>query len=55
MDYPWAELGKATVIDVGCGPGDSGIDVMKLYPDLHWVFQDFGGVLESVKKVRCRV
>ncbi|KEF59858.1 uncharacterized protein A1O9_04706 [Exophiala aquamarina CBS 119918] len=49
-DYPWWELGEATVIDVGCGPGDSGIDVMKKYPDLGWVFQDFEAVLENVKR-----
>jgi 16S rRNA G1207 methylase RsmC len=53
VDYPWHELGKITVVDVGCGAGDSGIDVMKTYPDISWVFQDISkDVLEEVKKVR---
>lgn len=50
-DYPWAELGNSTVVDVGCGPGDSGIDVLHEYPQLNWIFQDFGHVIEQVKKV----
>jgi 16S rRNA G1207 methylase RsmC len=52
VDYPWGELGKATVVDVGCGAGDSGIDVMKMYPDISWVFQDLNKqVLADVEKV----
>ncbi|KAK6369519.1 hypothetical protein LTS17_009425 [Exophiala oligosperma] len=49
-DYPWGDLGDATVIDVGCGAGDSGIDVMKKYPRLKWTFQDFDHVLKTVKE-----
>lgn len=53
VDYPWGELGPATVIDVGCGAGDSGIDVMKMYPDINWVFQDISPqVLKDVEKVK---
>jgi len=51
IDYPWGKLGSVTVVDLGCGAGDSGIDVLMRYPDLKWVFQDFGPVLEGVKKV----
>jgi hypothetical protein len=51
-DYPWGDLGNATVIDIGCGAGDSGIDVLRTYPQLNWVFQDFGHVLKQVQKVR---
>lgn len=55
-DYPWAELGSATVVDLGCGAGDSGIDVLMRFPNLKWVFQDFNPVLDGVKKVchQCR-
>ncbi|KAK4940363.1 hypothetical protein LTR10_019469 [Elasticomyces elasticus] len=49
-DYPWAELGSATVVDLGCGAGDSGIDVLMRFPNLKWVFQDFNPVLDGVKK-----
>ncbi|KAJ9606192.1 hypothetical protein H2200_009153 [Cladophialophora chaetospira] len=51
VDYPWGELGEATVVDVGCGAGDSGIDVMKMYPQIKWAFQDLSAqVLADVKK-----
>ncbi|KAF2733981.1 S-adenosyl-L-methionine-dependent methyltransferase [Polyplosphaeria fusca] len=49
-DYPWAELGNGTVIDLGCGAGDSGMDAVQQYPHLTWVYQDFEPVLESLKK-----
>ncbi|KAI1608899.1 S-adenosyl-L-methionine-dependent methyltransferase [Exophiala viscosa] len=49
-DYPWGKLGSVTIVDLGCGAGDSGIDVLKRCPDIKWIFQDFGPVLEGVKK-----
>ncbi|KXH47147.1 hypothetical protein CNYM01_12547 [Colletotrichum nymphaeae SA-01] len=48
-DYPWHENPKARVVDVGCGPGDSGFDIMRHNPELHWTFQDLQPAIESLK------
>jgi hypothetical protein len=50
-DYPWGELGDATVIDLGAGMGDSGVDVMRQYPRLRWIYQDLPTVIGSLEKV----
>lgn len=39
-DYPWKELGSATVVDVGGGMGGFLLQLSKLNPDLHLVLQD---------------
>ncbi|KPI41905.1 uncharacterized protein AB675_5495 [Cyphellophora attinorum] len=52
-DYPWEELNEGSVIiDLGAGAGDSGMDVMRKFPNKHfkWVYQDFGPVLDMLKK-----
>ncbi|KXH59668.1 hypothetical protein CSAL01_04748 [Colletotrichum salicis] len=48
-DYPWHESPRARVVDVGCGPGDSGFDIMRHNPELHWTFQDLQPAIESLK------
>ncbi|KAK1728520.1 hypothetical protein CaCOL14_011768 [Colletotrichum acutatum] len=48
-DYPWHKKPKARVVDVGCGPGDSGFDIMRHNPELHWTFQDLQPAIESLK------
>ena len=49
-DYPWEDLGEATIIDLGAGAGDSGIDVMRKFQGFKWVYQDFAPVLDSLQK-----
>ncbi|CAI7606850.1 unnamed protein product [Penicillium glandicola] len=49
-DYPWSALGSARVIDLGCGPGDAAVDIMRQYPDLRWTFQDLPSVVENTEK-----
>ncbi|CAK7217497.1 hypothetical protein SCUCBS95973_003175 [Sporothrix curviconia] len=49
VDYPWGELENARVIDVGCGPADSGFDILQKYPKLTWVLQDLPPMVEVVK------
>lgn len=51
VDYPWAELGNARVIDVGCGPADSGFDILERNPKLTWVLQDLAPMVDLVKTV----
>ena len=50
-EYPWADLGNATVVDLGAGVGDSGMDVMRRFPQLKWIYQDLEPVIEALKKV----
>ncbi|KAF4547591.1 O-methyltransferase domain-containing protein 5 [Elsinoe fawcettii] len=49
-DFPWEKLDAVQVIDVGCGPGDVGLDVLKLNASLKWCFQDKAQVLEQTKE-----
>ncbi|KAH7392868.1 S-adenosyl-L-methionine-dependent methyltransferase [Pyrenochaeta sp. MPI-SDFR-AT-0127] len=49
QDFPWSERGDAHVIDVGCGPGDSGVDILRQNPGLRWTFQDLPPVIEQLK------
>ncbi|KAF3912593.1 O-demethylpuromycin-O-methyltransferase [Arthrobotrys entomopaga] len=39
-DFPWASLGKATVVDVGGGLGGFCLELSRLYPSLSFVIQD---------------
>ncbi len=50
-DYPWHELGEATVVDVGCGPGDSGFDIIQHNPQFKWIFQDLGHAIKALEQV----
>ncbi|CAK7237849.1 hypothetical protein SEUCBS140593_010161 [Sporothrix eucalyptigena] len=49
LDYPWHELGNSRVIDVGCGPADSGFDILQKNPKLTWVLQDLPHMIDLVK------
>ncbi|XXH01905.1 hypothetical protein Hte_008267 [Hypoxylon texense] len=40
FDYPWGELGDATVVDIGGGIGGFPLQLSKLYPKLSFVVQD---------------
>lgn len=51
-DYPWQDLNDSTVVDLGCGPGDAGLDLLKVYPKLRWIFQDLPAALEATRPVR---
>ncbi|KAH6999409.1 S-adenosyl-L-methionine-dependent methyltransferase [Ilyonectria destructans] len=46
-DYPWGDLGAATVVDLGSGPGDVGLDLLRHYPQLRWTFQDLPSVVQG--------
>ncbi|AEO59636.1 hypothetical protein MYCTH_2066662 [Thermothelomyces thermophilus ATCC 42464] len=46
-DFPWASLGSATVVDVGGGMGGFALQLSHIYPDLEFVIQDRGPVLEQ--------
>lgn len=50
-DYPWAELGSGKVIDLGSGMGDSGMDVVRRFPQITWIYQDLEPVIDTLKKV----
>ncbi|KAF2109356.1 cercosporin toxin biosynthesis protein [Lophiotrema nucula] len=47
--YPWADLGKATIVDVGGGNGHISIALAKAYPELSFVVQDFASPVEQGK------
>ncbi|KAI1373457.1 S-adenosyl-L-methionine-dependent methyltransferase [Hypoxylon crocopeplum] len=40
VDYPWGELGDATVVDIGGGIGGFPLQLSELYPKLNFVVQD---------------
>ncbi|KAL2163196.1 hypothetical protein VTH06DRAFT_5252 [Thermothelomyces fergusii] len=48
-DFPWASLGSATVVDVGGGMGGFSLQLSQIYPDLKFVVQDRGPVLQQAK------
>ncbi|KAF7929020.1 hypothetical protein EAE99_004764 [Botrytis elliptica] len=39
--YPWAELGEATVVDVGGSSGFLSVELAKNYPKLNFVVEDY--------------
>ncbi|PNS15934.1 Sterigmatocystin 8-O-methyltransferase [Sphaceloma murrayae] len=49
-DYPWADLKDSRVVDVGCGPGDAAMDILRLNKTLRWCFQDLPPAIDQVKK-----
>ena len=50
-DYPGGELGDVTVVDLGAGMGDSGVDVMRRFQGIRWVYQDLEPVIALLKTV----
>ncbi|KAL4250249.1 Mitogen-activated protein kinase [Abortiporus biennis] len=50
-DYPWADLGNATIVDVGGGVGGMCIELSKKYPNLKYIVQDRALVLEQAPRV----
>jgi len=40
LPYPWQQLGRATVIDVGGGEGHVAVNLARLFPRLQFVVQD---------------
>ncbi|KAI8932345.1 hypothetical protein NX059_010538 [Plenodomus lindquistii] len=50
-DYPWYELGSATVVDVGGGVGGFCIQLSHLYPHLKFIVEDRTPVLEQAKSM----
>ncbi|KAG2416263.1 hypothetical protein HFD88_007456 [Aspergillus terreus] len=47
FDFPWASLGNALVVDVGGGVGGFALQLSKVYPDLRFVIQDRGPVIQQ--------
>ncbi|KAL8680153.1 MAG: hypothetical protein Q9186_003620 [Xanthomendoza sp. 1 TL-2023] len=50
-DFPWEDLGTATIVDVGGGLGGFDIQLSHLYPDLKFVVQDRGPVIKQAETV----
>ncbi|KAI0789403.1 S-adenosyl-L-methionine-dependent methyltransferase [Abortiporus biennis] len=50
-DYPWADLGNATIVDVGGGVGGMCIELSKKYPNLKNIVQDRALALEQAPRV----
>ncbi|KAF2836623.1 O-methyltransferase A [Patellaria atrata CBS 101060] len=48
-DFPWADLGNGTIVDVGGGVGGFCLQLSQIYPDLNFVVQDRAPVLEQAK------
>ncbi|KAK0669813.1 putative methyltransferase [Cercophora samala] len=49
FDFPWGELGDATVVDVGGGVGSFSMELSRLYPNLNFVVQDRAPVLQQAE------
>ncbi|KAL4250264.1 O-methyltransferase COMT-type [Abortiporus biennis] len=50
-DYPWAELGDATIVDVGGGVGGMCMDLSRDYPKLNFVIEDRPSVIDQALAV----
>ncbi|KAL9938006.1 hypothetical protein V8E36_003551 [Tilletia maclaganii] len=50
-DFPWAELGKAKVVDIGGGVGAMCMALASIFPDLSFVLQDRPEVVEHGKQI----
>ncbi|KAH8090989.1 S-adenosyl-L-methionine-dependent methyltransferase [Cristinia sonorae] len=50
-DYPWQDLGAATVVDVGGGVGGMSMDLARIHPNLKFVIQDRPAVVEQGKTI----
>ncbi|OCH89739.1 S-adenosyl-L-methionine-dependent methyltransferase [Obba rivulosa] len=51
VDYPWGDLGAATVVDVGGGVGGMSLDLAKMYPKLNFVVEDRPAVIKKASAV----
>lgn len=51
IDYPWASLGNATIVDVGGGVGSMCLDLAKAFPDLSFVVEDLPVHITEAKVV----
>ncbi|KAK6332339.1 hypothetical protein TWF696_003057 [Orbilia brochopaga] len=51
VDFPWASLGKAVVVDVGGGAGRFTAALSQRYPELSIVIQDKPGVLKTARRI----
>ncbi|KAL3470061.1 S-adenosyl-L-methionine-dependent methyltransferase [Aspergillus californicus] len=49
-DYPWKDLGSATVVDIGGGVGGFMLELSKKYPCLNLVVQDCASNIELARK-----
>ncbi|KAL7621041.1 hypothetical protein AAE478_008353 [Parahypoxylon ruwenzoriense] len=47
VDYPWGELGNATVVDIGGGIGGFPLQLSERYPNLNFVVQDRAANVEK--------
>ncbi|KAK4186762.1 putative methyltransferase [Podospora australis] len=47
FDFPWSELGNATVVDVAGGVGSFSMELSRIYPHLKFVIQDREPVLKQ--------
>lgn len=54
LDYPWKDLGRATVVDVGGGQGGFPMQLSRLYPDLDFVVQDSPAMIEQAREFWAR-
>ena len=45
--YPWADLGSATVVDIGGSRGADAVHLAGWYPDLSFVVQDIPAMIEG--------
>ncbi|KAH9895356.1 S-adenosyl-L-methionine-dependent methyltransferase [Xylariomycetidae sp. FL2044] len=50
-DYPWDQLGEATVVDVGGGVGGFPLQLYSVYPKLKFVVQDLQGMIQEAAGV----
>lgn len=47
--YPWAELGRGTVVDLGGSHGTVMVNIARAFPDLTCYSQDLPEVIEEAK------
>ncbi|TCD63172.1 hypothetical protein EIP91_005869 [Steccherinum ochraceum] len=50
-DYPWQNLGSATVVDVGGGVGGFSLELSKIHSNLKFVIEDRPAVLKQAETV----
>ncbi|KAI1499394.1 O-methyltransferase [Biscogniauxia marginata] len=51
FDYPWQDLGSATVVDVGGGVGGFPMQLYSTYPELKFVVQDQPAMIAEAEQV----
>ncbi|KAH9925247.1 O-methyltransferase-domain-containing protein [Fomitopsis serialis] len=50
-DFPWGDLGEATVVDVGGGVGSMCLELAKMFPRLRFVVEDLPVSIEKAKSI----